>query len=781
MARVPANVLDPNLYEQVKEEARNKFDVYPSIYANAWVVREYKARGGQYGDKKPTQGLTKWFDEKWVDLARPVYDANGNVVGFADCGRPKASAQADTRDYPKCRPLATAMKMTPAERADAISRKRQAEARAPKRKGRAPIMVPTFKDKPMFKVKRANAGQPIPSRPKSEIERRVDLLPMRLAEIQKKVPEIAGDGDFFLNDPQGKHLFSVEYARYVLGKMHEKYADLTSEEQKKQFAISYETAPHTMFVPMKWQQHKSHIYYIENDLAEAIANSKTASDTFDIAAKLPFPYIYVQLPRSLQTIESLLSDGAERLRKVFRHTDYSKLKIDGILLTTDTYNAVKNRPAILMYALGTLGPPSKMSDSTPGANEICMTKFFIENESLQSEKSIVAMGEEVDVFDEYIQKLNGFVYNLLYIMQKAPGYLRFTKYGSDAAVPVITSGLRRKERRAAEREAGKTKTVKSFTEIRLSPKAIKERQEQVAEDAQADDSTPTPRRAAHFVSGHFHKYWVRNLPPETKVLDEKHDENGRLWHLIVKWILPYKKGVGEVVVKPRLMIDATRPPRDNYDYAGDMHMARNRHNAHFIGVPTADDSGEMVMHLGEGAHAPGDNRGFIEKFYAELERMYPGNMEVPLPPLANIHPQHSIQEQARIAIDYSAESFFVTAMRAALDPNYKSEINARKMSLPELNQFFYDATSRLTALANSPSATAQLQNLRGVPDAIASACSWAAHRHPAVNELAGTYIAEVVITVAAVVAHIDGTFIGKQHGISLKKFWRDVGEMLHAL
>ena len=215
-------------------------------------------------------------------------------------------------------------------------------------------------------------------------------------------------------------------------------------------------------------------------------------------------------------------------------------------------------------------------------------------------------------------------------------------------------------------------------------------------------------------------------------------------------------------------------------------MARNRHNAHFIGVPTADDSGEMVMHLGEGAHAHGDNRGFVEKFYAELERLYPGDMEVPLPPLANIHPKHSMLEQARIAIDYAAESFFVTAMRAALDPNYKSEINARKMSSDELDYFFDNADTKLTTLADSPAATAQQQNLSMVAHGISSACgqySVAAQRggNPMFTEGVGKHIADVVYAVATVVAHIDGTFIGKQHGISLKKFWRDVGEMLHAL
>ena len=44
-ANVPS---DPELYARVKAEAKAKFDVYPSAYANAWLVREYKKRGGRY-------------------------------------------------------------------------------------------------------------------------------------------------------------------------------------------------------------------------------------------------------------------------------------------------------------------------------------------------------------------------------------------------------------------------------------------------------------------------------------------------------------------------------------------------------------------------------------------------------------------------------------------------------------------------------------------------------------------------------------------------------------
>ena len=36
------------LYSRIIREAKDKFDVYPSAVANAWVVQEYKRRGGTY-------------------------------------------------------------------------------------------------------------------------------------------------------------------------------------------------------------------------------------------------------------------------------------------------------------------------------------------------------------------------------------------------------------------------------------------------------------------------------------------------------------------------------------------------------------------------------------------------------------------------------------------------------------------------------------------------------------------------------------------------------------
>ena len=43
-----ATPTNPALYARVMAAAKKKFKVYPSAYANGWLVREYKKRGGGY-------------------------------------------------------------------------------------------------------------------------------------------------------------------------------------------------------------------------------------------------------------------------------------------------------------------------------------------------------------------------------------------------------------------------------------------------------------------------------------------------------------------------------------------------------------------------------------------------------------------------------------------------------------------------------------------------------------------------------------------------------------
>ena len=39
---------NPKLYAQVKAATKKKFNRWPSAYGSAWLVKEYKRRGGGY-------------------------------------------------------------------------------------------------------------------------------------------------------------------------------------------------------------------------------------------------------------------------------------------------------------------------------------------------------------------------------------------------------------------------------------------------------------------------------------------------------------------------------------------------------------------------------------------------------------------------------------------------------------------------------------------------------------------------------------------------------------
>ena len=61
----PKNVANPSLYAKAKAKAKAKFDVYPSAYANAYMVKEYKKMGGKY---KGATGGEVTLDAKKSDL-----------------------------------------------------------------------------------------------------------------------------------------------------------------------------------------------------------------------------------------------------------------------------------------------------------------------------------------------------------------------------------------------------------------------------------------------------------------------------------------------------------------------------------------------------------------------------------------------------------------------------------------------------------------------------------------------------------------------------------------
>ena len=115
------------LHARVKAEAKRKFKVYPSAYANAWMVKEYKKRGGGFRN----DDLKKWFNEKWVRMS-----AKGEILG--PCGdRSKGEGK------PRCLPEAKARALSKKERAKTVRAKRKADPKK-NRAGKAKMVPNTF-------------------------------------------------------------------------------------------------------------------------------------------------------------------------------------------------------------------------------------------------------------------------------------------------------------------------------------------------------------------------------------------------------------------------------------------------------------------------------------------------------------------------------------------------------------------------------------------------------------------------------------------------------------
>ena len=55
-----SNPSNPKLYARIVQEAKDKFDVYPSAVANSWVVQEYKRRGGSYKIDQESKTKNIW-------------------------------------------------------------------------------------------------------------------------------------------------------------------------------------------------------------------------------------------------------------------------------------------------------------------------------------------------------------------------------------------------------------------------------------------------------------------------------------------------------------------------------------------------------------------------------------------------------------------------------------------------------------------------------------------------------------------------------------------------
>ena len=83
-------------------------------------------------------GLTKWFNQRWVNIGAPKKKGKWQPCGTSGAGG---------SGYAKCVPAAKANSMSASQRKSAVQRKRAQGAAKKGVKGQAPKNVSTFKKK----------------------------------------------------------------------------------------------------------------------------------------------------------------------------------------------------------------------------------------------------------------------------------------------------------------------------------------------------------------------------------------------------------------------------------------------------------------------------------------------------------------------------------------------------------------------------------------------------------------------------------------------------------
>lgn len=83
-------------------------------------------------------GLTKWFNQRWVNIGAPKKNGKWQPCGTSDSGG---------SGYAKCVPVAKANAMSAAQRRSAVQRKRATGTPSKGAKGQAPKRVNTYKKK----------------------------------------------------------------------------------------------------------------------------------------------------------------------------------------------------------------------------------------------------------------------------------------------------------------------------------------------------------------------------------------------------------------------------------------------------------------------------------------------------------------------------------------------------------------------------------------------------------------------------------------------------------
>jgi len=220
---------DEELYNKVKEEVYKKNPVH-SLYRSALIQKVYKSRGGEYEEgEKPKMNIKKWFKQDWRSLNDYLRDEN------VACGN--SDTMKKYGEYPLCRPLAIAEKLSKGDIKKLIKEKNVLKEK--------PLIISKVLNRNDLNIKTTNSGKG-----KGKFQKQLQKLNItqdeylnyakKIAKMRGYDPkklELANDDKHKLNY-DGVPFGAVGYKDYILYLHLAKEKEITLEEANKKM-INY--------------------------------------------------------------------------------------------------------------------------------------------------------------------------------------------------------------------------------------------------------------------------------------------------------------------------------------------------------------------------------------------------------------------------------------------------------------------------------------------------------------------------------------------------------------
>lgn len=293
----------------------------------------------------------------------------------------------------------------------------------------------------------------------------------------------------------------------------------------------------------QWQKSNKPVFVLEEDLAWSLTHTEPPMENFDLLPEIPIDGMYISLPPVFEIYsgqEGFKIEGVILTRnEVLVPKDGSIPSGPLALLNTDDLSGYDILPSITVLGIGEdKRPPNKNRDSYL-RDDLVMYFSLVPGKPLYQQ-----VGGSPD---GGLPELTRVVVNLLYLLQNTKELTQ----EQDPPLPDSLQGNTRTARRERERHLKKGRTGLRHIVWKLSSLNRERATCKVAPDS------PDRKISGHIVLGHIHRYWVVD-PKDNKVLQTKtadpQTKGFRTYHLVAKWILPYRRGEGTIEKQPKVIL-----------------------------------------------------------------------------------------------------------------------------------------------------------------------------------------------------------------------------------